>query len=84
MIRINMHKAYLVSRKNAEWIDDLLCCISVSSLTCHEVQERIKVHITCWIGIHNSKDTLEVNLTLTIFANAVSQTYKAWLELLRC
>lgn len=55
---------YLVTSKDAEGVNNLFCSVSVSRFTGHEVQECVKVNVAGAVGIHNSQDALEVNLTL--------------------
>lgn len=59
-----MNDADLVCGQDAEGVNDLLRGVGIGGFAGHEVQERVKRHEAAVVGINDSEDTLEVNLTL--------------------
>ena len=59
-----MAATHLITCQDAEGLHDLFCGVSVSGLTCHEVQEGIKSDVAQTVRVHNSHNSLEVGLTL--------------------
>lgn len=67
---------YLIGSKNTETVDYLFSCISISALPCHKVQEGIEVNVPSAVWIDNSQNSLEVDVTLTVLANRVTERHK--------
>ena len=70
--RVALLDTDLVTRQDLEGLHDLLSSVRVSCLSRHEVQEGVKSHIACAVGVHDGHDALEVSLTLTTHNKALT------------
>lgn len=78
--RVSAKRTNLISGEDAETVDHLFGRVGVRRFACHEVQERIEVHVTGVVWIDDSQDTLEVDVTLPVFSDGVAQGHEARLE----
>lgn len=77
-------RTHLVTSEDPEGVDDLLSSVRVHVLTGHEVEEGIELDEAGGVGVNDGYDALEVNLTLAVLTNGVTQGDQARLELIRC
>jgi len=79
ILRPMVFSVYLVPSENAEGLHHLVRSVLVGRFLRHEVQERVKTHVTQVIRVDDSHDALEVCITLcqTHSSNARSHPWRS-------
>lgn len=73
-------KIYLVTSQDTEAVDDLFGSVGVCRLASHEVEESVELYVAGVVGVHDGKNTLEVDVALPVLADRVAEWHQAGLE----